>query len=320
MTTTIETTDAPVIASIDDIDKQFAARAFHGTSFDPEKRGEARREGYAEHVNGLYAEFWTIAKTDEQRAILADEMERYRQGYIGRLNAYLASHSRVYSSMIAGPANFPVRQMEKRNRSVDNKVSEWIEWVNRARTAIRAKILDARTDEAKASAEWDLLKADLLYRLEGSRSMVNMTGKIERLAQNGEVELVEKALDLVKTYNETHAKPAITARHKFWTFADVARAVAVKQEAASNQESEVIATADGIEIIANPEANRVQIVFDAKPDATMIGKLKAQGWRWAPSEGAWQRQLTNAARYSAVGITGATQAATVPEQLSCISS
>jgi hypothetical protein len=236
-------------------------------------------------------------------------MERYRKGYIGRLNAYLVSHSRVYSSMIAGPANFPVRQMEKRNRSVDNKVAEWIEWSNRAQAAIKAKILGARTDEDKSSAEWDSLKADLLYRLEGSRSMVNMTGKIERLAKNGEVELVEKALALVKTYNETHAKPAITNRHKFWTFAELARENAAKQAESSNQESEVIATADGIEIIANPEANRVQIVFDAKPNATMISKLKAQGWRWAPSEGAWQRQLTNAARYSAISITGAT----VPE-------
>lgn len=302
------TNEAPTIASIGDIDKQFAARAFHGTSFSPEKRGESRRQEYADHVNGLYSELWPIAKTDEQKAILADEMERYRQGYISRLNAYLSSHSNLVSTMIAGPANFPVARMEKRNKSVELRVSELMEWKAKASKAIKAKLMGARPEGEKTSAEWESLRSDMVRRLEGSWSMTNLAGKIERLAKNGEVDLVDRALDLVRTYNETHAKPAITSRHKFWTFGELARTNAVKHEEASQQESEVIAKAEGVEIVVNPGADRVQIVFDDKPDSAMVGKLKAQGWRWAPSAGAWQRQLTNAAKYSAIHIVGATQA------------
>jgi hypothetical protein len=46
------------------------------------------------------------------------------------------------------------------------------------------------------------------------------------------------------------------------------------------------------------EAQRIRLRFPGKPAPDMIAKLKANGFRWAPSEGAWQRQLTNAARYA----------------------
>lgn len=320
MTTTIEITEAPVIANLDDIDRQFAARAFNNTSFDPDRRGEQRREEYVEHINGLYAEMWEVAKTDEQRAILAEEMERYRKGYIGHLNAYLASHSRVASSMITGPARFPVAQMEKRNRSVDLRVSEWLEWKAKAKKAILSKLMDARSGEVKASAEWLKLRRDILESIATiakidsgaefytrSAFVNSIAGKAERLAKNGEVDLVEKAIECVQACNAQLPKPAIGPKHKFWTFGELARANAAKHEGSSNTESEVIAKGDGVEIIANHADNRVQIMFDTKPDYAMITKLKGQGWRWAPSVGAWQRRLTNAARYSAIQLAGASK-------------
>src|SRR5690242_20605445 len=100
-------TQAPTIAHPDDIDREFAERAFHGTSFSPEKRGQARRMEYADQVNGLYAVLWPFARTEEQKAILAAEMERYREGYRSRMMAYLGSHANVISPMITGPARFP---------------------------------------------------------------------------------------------------------------------------------------------------------------------------------------------------------------------
>ena len=41
----------------------------------------------------------------------------------------------------------------------------------------------------------------------------------------------------------------------------------------------------------NREENRVQIIFDGKPDADVRAALKQNGFRWAPSQGAWQRML-----------------------------
>ncbi len=55
----------------------------------------------------------------------------------------------------------------------------------------------------------------------------------------------------------------------------------------------------GVRYLENAAANRLQIFFPAKPDAPTRALLKSWGFRWAPSEGAWQRHLNGAARNAA---------------------
>lgn len=50
---------------------------------------------------------------------------------------------------------------------------------------------------------------------------------------------------------------------------------------------------DGGQVVVNTDENRLQIIFDGKPDADLRAELKSEGFRWAPSQGAWQRQLTD---------------------------
>jgi len=61
-----------------------------------------------------------------------------------------------------------------------------------------------------------------------------------------------------------------------------------------NMDAETIAF-NGGELRVNVEINRVQFVFCGKPPEEKRALLKAHGFRWAPSEGAWQRQRTLAA-------------------------
>ncbi len=56
---------------------------------------------------------------------------------------------------------------------------------------------------------------------------------------------------------------------------------------------------DGGEIVRNLEADRLQIIFDEKPDEETRSVLKSNGFRWSPRYGAWQRQLTQNAEYAA---------------------
>lgn len=55
----------------------------------------------------------------------------------------------------------------------------------------------------------------------------------------------------------------------------------------------------GVKLVENVEANRLQLIFPGKPAPQIIAELKASGFRWAPSEGAWQRHLSNGARWAA---------------------
>lgn len=56
---------------------------------------------------------------------------------------------------------------------------------------------------------------------------------------------------------------------------------------------------EGGEAVANTEKSRLQLFFKDKPDEAQRTALKRYGFRWAPSEGAWQRLLNENAIYAA---------------------
>ena len=60
------------------------------------------------------------------------------------------------------------------------------------------------------------------------------------------------------------------------------------------------ATFPGGEVNVNEAENRLQLIFADKPDADTRQALKSEGFKWASSQGAWQRQLNqNAIRAAA---------------------
>jgi hypothetical protein len=56
---------------------------------------------------------------------------------------------------------------------------------------------------------------------------------------------------------------------------------------------------NGVRLEENVEDNRLRLYFPGKPDAETITLLKRNGWHWSRTNGAWQRQLTQNARYNA---------------------
>ena len=62
---------------------------------------------------------------------------------------------------------------------------------------------------------------------------------------------------------------------------------------------------DGYTYRENNEIMRVQFIFPGKPDDETRAMLKENGFRWAPSQGPWQRQLTANAKYAPChGVSG----------------
>lgn len=62
---------------------------------------------------------------------------------------------------------------------------------------------------------------------------------------------------------------------------------------------EVKTSAGAVEIRENADMARIQLIFPDKPDEPTRRVLKANGFRWSPSQGAWQRHLNEAGRYAA---------------------
>lgn len=53
-----------------------------------------------------------------------------------------------------------------------------------------------------------------------------------------------------------------------------------------------------MQIVEDTTDNRLRLIFPDKPDEATRALLKSYGFRWSPHTGAWQRQLTNNARYA----------------------
>jgi predicted peroxiredoxin len=83
------------------------------------------------------------------------------------------------------------------------------------------------------------------------------------------------------------------------------RVVALKKQGQTVAVDTVI---NGVRLLENREANRLQLFFDGKPMQEIIIQLKQHGFRWCRSEGAWQRHISNNALYWGRAIAGMIEA------------
>lgn len=58
-------------------------------------------------------------------------------------------------------------------------------------------------------------------------------------------------------------------------------------------------TREGVTITRAYAHNRLRLRFPGRPAPELIHALRAHGFRWAPSEGCWQRHMSHAADYAA---------------------
>jgi hypothetical protein len=78
---------------------------------------------------------------------------------------------------------------------------------------------------------------------------------------------------------------------RWW--ADKRKRIADRAElAAADPGGHVERVVAGVRYVENVVLDRVQLIFPDKPAAEERAVLKAHAFRWAPSLGAWQRQLT----------------------------
>jgi hypothetical protein len=47
-----------------------------------------------------------------------------------------------------------------------------------------------------------------------------------------------------------------------------------------------------VQLVRNSEIDRIQLIFDGIPDASIRNRLKSRGWKWSPKNKAWQRMNT----------------------------
>lgn len=281
--------------------RDLAVNAYRGTSFDPEKRGVHTIKEYEKHL---------AEALEEIKSATDEEKEWYVKGYKKRFSAWMGAKSRCLSTMITGPANFPVRRNEKANRSEEKRGDEFFSYHEWAVKKI-LKAAEARKPESQKNDEaWikyrknilghvaTIVRYDLgIDRTYTRRLFVNAIVKpIETNAKNGKVEMVKRALELLREVNDKYDKPIIALKSKVWGMEVIAEENKADQEHLANQENKEYQY-DGFKVILNYKEDRLQIQHEEKPDRSVIEEIKSHGFRWSPKGVVWQRKLTNNAMY-----------------------
>lgn len=285
------------------ISESLARAAKEANSFSDYIEGSATAQYNAqcEKARRLAEERKTSVPT-ERHAELDRLVERYCERLAEWTNASNANEARCPSILIAGASNFPVGKKNKQNARRDTlrreyeKISALLDKIENygvggfpilagdadAIGKLKAKIADAE------QAQQTMKTHNAHYRKH--KTMKGCEGISDALAEQ-----LDAAI-LASFYKVPHAGWELTNN-----LANIKR----MQERVASLEREKNAVADewnaaglDLEIVENKEIMRLQVVFNGKPSATVRDIMKGAAFHWSPSQGAWQRQLTDNARYS----------------------
>jgi hypothetical protein len=280
-----------------DIPVEVARGAFNGTSFSPERIGDTFRREYGEGLEADVAFFNEQAVKGGTVDQVAAEFERYRAGVRKRFLAYMYSQSRCVSSFIAGPSNFPARRMNKRADISHKRLGEYLDFKARAR---RAVVRNLRPDLAPIMSS----DADAVERLEQEvdkleQVQARMRNTNAAIRKNRKDPVQQLAALVCMGYSEGVAaellKPDFCGRIGFADYQLTNNSANIRRIKARIEQITAAQTAPVVEkeganarIEDDPPANRVRLFFPGKPPEEVRAKLKKNGFRWAPSVGAWQ--------------------------------
>jgi hypothetical protein len=295
MKTTTTEQQTPIHASIEGL-RSLAMRSHAWSSFNPERRG---RQILTEYSEQLTEDLELIAKHE-------GDNQRYVTKYVSLLSDWLSAKSRCASSMITGPANFPVERNRKAMNSEQNKYESFTTWRKKALHAITKP---ENTDIVKGTeGAIDKMRTKLegLEKLQSSMKDMNKILKSKKTTKAEKIEIFTEKYPKINILELL--KPDFAGQTGFAGFyltnnnakinnlkKDI---IAEQRRAEKYAEGNKEHKFEGLTIIENVDENRLQLIFDDKPDYNTRAKLKSYGLRWSPKNTAWQRQLTNNAVYS----------------------
>lgn len=246
-------------------------------------------------------------KVAEERPDEAERAYRLAERYSRKMAENMNASSRIGcmcpSVMISGAGNFPVRKKEKQNAAADKNYQQFkeIQGILRKMEAILHDKNIIKSDDEKAVEKLE----EKLESLKENQAAMKAANKALRLkdAKKGNEALRDMGYsdDQIKQLRE----PDFCGRVGFPDYAlqnnnanihriedRLKRLKTVKAKGTQETENEFF------KVVRNVEAMRLQIIFEGKPEPEIREILKSNGFRWAPSNGAWQRHLNGNSEYA----------------------
>jgi hypothetical protein len=283
-----------------DISETSARHAKQANSFREYKPGSATAE-YRAMVDQAY-EFAEKQKqsVDPMYHEKIDRLvDRYAKKLADNLNHRNVIDARVPSIMISGGGNFPVNKKHKQNAARDKNMGEYMEIAG-----LLDKISSVGTGGISADDNLAVEKLEAkLKGLEDSQLCMKAVNAYYRQHKtlDGCPHLSEHTINELKVSMARNWRNAPAPFEPYALSNNSAEIRRVKQriEELKNRSEYAGWTFEGGRAEANEAENRLQLIFDDKPSEEQRKALKGNGFKWAPSQGAWQRQLNNNAIHAA---------------------
>ena len=222
-------------------------------------------------------------------------LDTYARKLAVNMNHGYEIDARVPSIMIAGGSNFPVRQKEKQNAARDSNMQEW-QYIQGLLDKIRSTGMGGiRQDDPQAIPKLQK-KLDGLEKAQKTMKAVNAYyrkhGTLDGCPHLSPENIENLKADMASGWH--YEKKPFQSWELSNNNAEIRR---VRQRIESLTRASEVAYVgwefDGGHVEANRDQGRLQVFFDGKPEADARQQLKENGFRWAPSVGAWQRLLND---------------------------
>lgn len=268
-----------VIPHYYEINEKAAATAKRMMSYDDYKAGSATAE-YRASVDAAAAELEEVkkkCKTAEQREHAEFLFDRYCKALAQYINRDNEIGTRCPSILITGGSNFPVKKKEKQTAAWEKNQENY----NKAEHYL----------SKMRGVCYQSVKSDDPEVIEFLRA------KLEKLEANHEA---MKKLNAEARKNGTEPLPWYALPYNL---------NAIKRTRARLEELEAVKASEDIteetelyKYEENAADMRIRFYFDGKPEPETIKVMKENGFRWAPSVKAWQRQLTGNGKRAAANV------------------
>jgi hypothetical protein len=258
---------------------------WRNVSFSPEERVKSFLESNETYQNSIVDYATKKGCTAEQIEKIVKKMDKLAE-------EYLTAQSRCISSMITGPARFPVAKAESANKRVSEKGQAYYYLVQNY-----VKIIDRWTRPKHTQTDKKALWIEKIERLKKRQVAMKEANKMVRDKSLNDGKRFEAIKDL--GFEEDEAKKVVFDDyfgHKGFAPYELSLNLSEikrlkEQVALIDRLAEKLDGFDfeGGKVEFDQEDIRWNVFFDCKPDEDTRTRLKKNGFKWSPRRTAWTR-------------------------------
>lgn len=303
-----------------DLDYNTLKRSYSWISFDPDARAERDIKQWGEIFYSLYN---SLSEEAKKQGVLEAYNTAFDNGYTALLKLekeIIATRSKTFSTAITGGAGITEKQVstnEKRMRQQSEKSELWNQKYDKLHKLLEKIAKNKPVDQYE---EGDVIKStdnnattklqQKLKMLQDKKTMLkNGVVAAKEYQKNKDLSVFEKynidkeTTDTIVNHIDKGGKPTEKDMYNWFTMPylnrdikEVEKRIAILEKNQAKGTDEILI--EGGKIVYNGEAQRLQIFFDGVPSKEVREALKAHAFKWAPTAKAWQRTLTENAKYA----------------------